>query len=342
MFQGNADPQTLLKIIQTQTEIAKSGLDLGGVMSFVADRVQHLTHATGAIVELAEGNEMVYRAAVGMARSQLGLRLQRQGSLSGLCVEQGRALRCDDAELDDRVDREACRKVGLRSMVVVPLSHEGISVGVLKIASPSANAFTEQHVLILELMSDLIAAAMFQAVKYGTHELYHQATHDSMTGLANRALFYDRLRQCLSLAHRRALQIAVLNLDMDGLKPINDRHGHRVGDEAIRETARRIKKTSRESDTVARLGGDEFAVILSDVRGRDGTKRFVERMERVVSQPFVFEGKSLSLHTSVGAAIFPEDGTEIDALLHAADQSMYHLKRGRKKAQVITMPGVAV
>jgi hypothetical protein len=102
---GSADPRLLLEIIRAQTEIAKLGMDLGAVMAFVAERVQQLTHAGGAIVELAEGDDMVYRAAAGMAKNQLGLRLKREGSMSGLCVAEGAALQCDDSEQDPRVDR---------------------------------------------------------------------------------------------------------------------------------------------------------------------------------------------------------------------------------------------
>src|ERR1700735_692389 len=101
---AGADPTILMEIIQAQTEIAKLGLDLGGVIAFVAEPVQQLTAAGGAIVELGEGDDMVYRGAAGVAHSQLGLRLKRQGSMSGLCVEQGQPLQCDDSEADPRVD----------------------------------------------------------------------------------------------------------------------------------------------------------------------------------------------------------------------------------------------
>ena len=196
----------LMEIIQAQTDIAQLGLDLGGVMAFVTERVQRLTHAGGAIVELAEGDEMVYRAASGMAKPQLGLRLQRTGSLSGLCVQKRTVLRCDDSENDVRVDKEACRRVGLRSMVVAPLNHGETTVGVLKIAATEPNAFSDEHVNILELMCGLIASAMFHAVRYETNELYHRATHDALTGLANRALFYDRLRQNLKSCSSAVVQ----------------------------------------------------------------------------------------------------------------------------------------
>jgi len=147
-----------MEIIRAQTDIAQLGLDLGGVMAFVTERVQQLTDAGGAIVELAEGDEMVYRAASGMAKNQLGLRLRRIGSLSGLCVQQRTVLRCDDSENDVRVDKEACRKVGLRSMVVAPLNHGETTVGVLKIAAAEPNVFSDEHVNILQLMCGLIAS----------------------------------------------------------------------------------------------------------------------------------------------------------------------------------------
>jgi diguanylate cyclase (GGDEF)-like protein len=323
----------LMEIIRAQTEIAKLGMDLGAVMAFVAERVQQLTHAGGAIVELAEGDEMVYRAAAGMAANQLGLRLKRQGSMSGLCVAEGHPLQCDDSEIDPRVDREACRRVGLRSMVVSPLNHNGTTVGVLKIASSTANAFSQQHTQILTLMSELIAAAMFHAVKHETSELYHQATHDSLTGLANRALFYDRLRQSLAMARRKSGQIGILNLDMDGLKPINDQHGHRAGDAAIREIAQRISRGSRESDTVARLGGDEFGVILPEVTDRDSAATLARRIAEEIRLPFQFEDRPLPLDASIGIALFPDDGMEVETLIESADQSMYAIKRTRKNAR---------
>ncbi|VVU48632.1 GAF domain-containing protein [Burkholderia anthina] len=126
-------PATLLRIIATQTEIAKLGLDLGSVMAYVTEQVPHLTGASGAVVEFAEGDDMVYRAASGSAAGMLGLRLRRSGSLSGLCVTRGELLHCTDSETDPRVDRDACRRVGLRSMLVMPLMHADTTVGVLKV-----------------------------------------------------------------------------------------------------------------------------------------------------------------------------------------------------------------
>jgi len=328
------DSATLLEIIRTQTEIAKAGLDLGGVMDLVARRAQVLAHGAGAVVELAEGDEMVYRATAGIAEPQLGLRIRSQGSLSGLCVRERRILMCADSETDPRVDREACRKVGLRSMLVVPLNHQEQTVGVIKVVSPEVDAFSESDVQVLGLMSELIAAAMFHATQFEASELYHRATHDALTGLANRALFYDRLRQSLTQAARHEERVAVLNLDMDGLKPINDGYGHRAGDAALCEVAARIRQACRKSDTAARTGGDEFGVVLPRVAHRSAIEQHCDRLaERISAVPLHFDDHRLPLGASIGFAIFPDDGTELDALLEHADAAMYASKRTRKAAR---------
>jgi diguanylate cyclase (GGDEF)-like protein len=328
------DQKTLLEIIRVQAEIVKLGLDLGSVMDFVAEEVRVLTNASGAIVELVEDEEMVYRAATGNSKKQLGLRINKKGSLSGLCIEQGKILRCDDCEIDPRVDRAACRKVGLRSMVVAPLVSRESVVGVLKILSPEPNYFSDDHISILKLMSDLIAASMFYAVKYEINELYHRATHDALTGLANRALFYDHLRQSLAMARRQSLAVGVLNLDMDGLKYINDRYGHRAGDAAIKELALRIVGAARESDIVARLGGDEFGVILPHSKDRASVEQVAARMAQETTSAFEFERIPLQIEASVGMAVFPDDAEEIEELVEKADQGMYRVKRARKEAAV--------
>ncbi|QTD88217.1 GGDEF domain-containing protein [Burkholderia anthina] len=322
-------PATLLRIIATQTEIAKLGLDLGSVMAYVTEQVPHLTGASGAVVEFAEGDDMVYRAASGSAAGMLGLRLRRSGSLSGLCVTRGELLHCTDSETDPRVDRDACRRVGLRSMLVMPLMHADTTIGVLKVMSPDVDGFSAADAGALRLTAELIAAAMFHAARNEANELYLRATHDALTGLPNRALFYDRLRQSMHTALRANGRLGILNIDMDGLKPINDGHGHRAGDAALREIATRMLGAVRRSDTVARVGGDEFAVILPNVGGRDDVDAQRVRLAQQVGEPFEFEGRPLALGVSVGAALLPDDGTDMNALIEHADQAMYEAKRMR-------------
>jgi len=326
----STDPYILMEIIRLQTEIAKQGLDLSGVVEAVVERIPSFTNAEGAIVEYTEGDEMVYRGASGFANPLLGTRVKREASLSGLCVRLGQVLRSGDVVLDPRVDAGSYQEVGIRSMVVAPLKHDGSTVGVLKIVSTATHAFTARDVRVLELMSELIAAAMYHAARNETSVLYQRATHDSLTGLANRSLFLDRLRRRISPGRRQVGPLGILIADMDGLKKINDTYGHRAGDAAIREIALRISRIPRKSDIVARLGGDEFGVILSEIADRSDLLMIVERVSQQTDQPFRFEGSTMDLTASIGYARFPEDGKDVDALLEAADRSMYKMKRTRQ------------
>lgn len=320
-------PEQLMQIISIQSEISKLGLDLGGVMTLVVERTLALVGADGAAIELAEGDDMVYRATAGTAQPQIGLRIKRDGSLAGLAVRQGQTLRSDDCEIDPRVDVAACRKVGLRSMIVMPLRHNGEPVGVLKAMSGRPAKFSEDDVELLNLLSDVVSAAMFFAAKYNLEDLFHQATHDGLTGLANRSLFMDRLRT-LTAQHARVPSTAgLLMIDMNGLKPTNDNFGHRAGDAAIKELANRLQAAARKSDTVARLGGDEFGIILCPVDTTYGIETAMARIEREMALPFRFEEHHLQLSASIGAARFPDEGKEIERLIELADQRMYDVKR---------------
>ena len=325
----STDPYILMEIIRMQTEIAKLGLDLPGVVTAVVDRIPSFTNAEGAIVEYTEGDEMVYRGASGFTRPLLGMRVKREASLSGLCVQLGQILRSDDTLIDQRVDPGPCERVGIRSMVVAPLKHDGSIVGVLKIVSSQTHAFTARDVRVVDLMSELIAAAMYHAARNETNALYQQATHDSLTGLANRAVFFDRLQHRISPGRRQGAPLGILLIDLDGLKKINDNYGHRAGDAAIRETALRISRIPRKSDIVARLGGDEFGVILAEIENRENLDAIVRRIAEETDQPFRFESRTLHLTASIGSAQFPDDGRDIDSLLETADRSMYQMKRSR-------------
>ena len=259
--------EALLRIIEIHSQVAQLGLDLAGVMSLSVHGTLELVDADGAAIELAEGEDLVYRAVAGAASHQLGVRVRRDGSLSGTCLRQGIPLICDDVDTDSRVDLQDCRRVGLRSMVVLPLSHQGTPVGVLKAFSSRVRNFGNREVEVLSLMSKVLGAAMYWATRYGRDDLFHRATHDDMTGLANRSLFMDRLRHATAEVERGDPPIAVVLLDMDGLKHINDTLGHAAGDAALIEFSRRLAGTTRESDTVARLGGDAGSDAATHPRG---------------------------------------------------------------------------
>lgn len=330
MNQNSVSNDKLLEIINIQTEIVQQGLDLSGIMDLVTQRAHHIVEADGASVELVEKEELVYRAASGIAKNFLGLRLGIKNSLSGECIKAQAPLISNDIEQDDRVNKEACRLIGLNSMIVMPLIYNNTVVGVIKVLSAKVGHFNDEAIRILELISGLIAAAMFCAMQNGENELLHKATYDNLTGISNRALFYDRLRNKLSDALRKHENFGIVSLDMDGLKEINDNLGHRAGDAAIKEVALRISGVLHEWDTVSRLGGDEFGIIVTNVWDRYDIRSLIQRIDGEITKPFEFESHKINLRASIGYALFSEDGIELDVLIEKADKSMYDEKRKRR------------
>jgi diguanylate cyclase (GGDEF)-like protein/PAS domain S-box-containing protein len=157
-------------------------------------------------------------------------------------------------------------------------------------------------------------------------ELRHQAGHDALTQLPNRSLFEDRLGHAILAAHRRGGPLAVLVLDLDRFKPVNDDLGHHAGDEVLRQAGRRLRQALRQSDTIARLGGDEFGVVLAG-EDREGAERTAAKLEAAMAPPFEVGGESRSVGLSAGIAVYPNDGTGAPDLLAAADAAMYRAKR---------------
>ncbi|MEJ5231199.1 MAG: PAS domain S-box protein [Geminicoccaceae bacterium] len=157
-------------------------------------------------------------------------------------------------------------------------------------------------------------------------ELRRLAYHDPLTGLPNRALFFDRLVQALQLAAREERLGALLLLDLDGFKQVNDGLGHDAGDALLRGVARRLRRVIRRSDTVARLAGDEFALLLYPIRDPATVERVAERIRAVLAVPVRHRGRTLRAEASVGAALFPTDGTNIDTLFKHADLALYRAK----------------
>lgn len=322
----------LLRIIDIHGQVAEMGLDQAGVMKLVTQTTLELVAADGAVIEIAEGDSLSYRAASGTAVAQLGVKVALKASLSGACMRSTEALICTDSEQDPRVDRAACRRVGLRSMVVVPLMHVGQPVGVLKAMSREVGHFGPKQAELLTLLARVVGTAMYWATHYGQDDLFQRATHDDLTGLANRAMFLEQLRGALQRSRRTQQSLAVLMLDMDGLKPLNDHHGHSVGDAALVEFARRLKDTARGEDVVARLGGDEFALLMPSVSDANGVRQFELRLQEALRQPFVFRGQHHPVRASCGFAMHPADGARAEQLIDCADQRMYESKRERKKA----------
>ena len=174
------------------------------------------------------------------------------------------------------------------------------------------------------------------ALHEARERLRHLAYHDGLTGLPNRRLLEERLSARIAQATRDRASFPVLYLDLDGFKPLNDRHGHAVGDRVLQAMAERLRVIVRWDDAVARLGGDEFLVVGPCVDcaadARTAATALAQRVRTTLAEPVVVDGTPLVVNASVGAALYPLDGTDLPALLAAADRAMYDDKFGGRRA----------
>jgi diguanylate cyclase (GGDEF)-like protein/PAS domain S-box-containing protein len=160
-----------------------------------------------------------------------------------------------------------------------------------------------------------------------SRELLHQARHDALTRLPNRALLNDSLATAIAFARRHRKALAVGFLDVDGLKAINDAHGHGAGDRVLSGVASRIRATLRQSDSVGRVGGDEFVIVLSEIAHAEDTALVGEKLLQVIAAPYRVAGREVTVTASLGLALYPEDGVTAENLVANADAAMYAAKR---------------
>jgi diguanylate cyclase (GGDEF)-like protein/PAS domain S-box-containing protein len=170
-------------------------------------------------------------------------------------------------------------------------------------------------------------------------QMTYSAHHDLVTDLPNRLLFNDRLSQSIALAHRQAKPIAVLFLDLDRFKSINDSMGHAVGDKLLQSVSKRLVSGLRNSDTVSRQGGDEFVILLSEIAHSEDAAVSAEKLLLSIGAPYSIDGQELYISGSIGISVYPEDGEDPETLIQRADTAMYHAKeRGRNTFQFFQAP----
>ena len=161
-----------------------------------------------------------------------------------------------------------------------------------------------------------------------SRQMSHLAQHDVLTGLPNRLLLDDRLTAAIALAHRRRKPLALLFLDVDGFKDVNDELGHATGDRVLQSIAARLSETLRHSDTVSRYGGDEFLIVLAEIAHADHASLVATKLLEAVAKPHVVDGQHIRVTVSIGISLYPEHGVAVEALIANADAAMYGAKRG--------------
>jgi diguanylate cyclase (GGDEF)-like protein/PAS domain S-box-containing protein len=226
--------------------------------------------------------------------------------------------------------REAYR---IHSCWSVPiLSANGEVLGVLNLLGSTALECSERDQRLLESVGRLASVAIDH--RELTDKLSHQAQHDALTGLPNRLLLQDRLGQALAHAQRNGQQVAVIYMDLDRFKHINDTLGHSAGDALLRQAALRLDSCVRRSDTLARLGGDEFTVVLAELDDARDAMRAAKNIVEAMRLPFAVDGRELFVTASLGISLFPDDGVDAETLMVNADVAMYRAKElGRDNFQ---------
>ena len=182
---------------------------------------------------------------------------------------------------------------------------------------PDEHGATSHYVSIFDDVSERVSRE---------HQLAHLATHDTLTGLANRMLLADRLDQAVTRSARNGTIAAVLLIDLDRFKQVNDSLGHAVGDSLLKAVAARLEDSVREGDTVARLGGDEFVLVLTELARQEDATAVARKLLALLTQPFELDGRELFVTPSIGVSFYPQDGADASSLLRLADLAMYQIK----------------
>jgi diguanylate cyclase (GGDEF)-like protein len=189
--------------------------------------------------------------------------------------------------------------------------------------------FTILVIISISVFQESIRALLAE-VQRQRDVIAHQAIHDSLTGLPSLRLATDRLEVSIHRAHRSNTKVALMFVDLDGFKTVNDGHGHDAGDYVLTEVGKRLKQAVRTADTAARIGGDEFLVVLSEIPDRRVAAEVAEKIIRAIAEPILFKDQPLSVTASIGISVFPDDGGDVRLLKRVADQSMYGVKRAGK------------
>ena len=224
------------------------------------------------------------------------------------------------------------REQGMAAVYVQPIIWRETVCGALALGFRSTLAIGDDDRKQIGDFADRVAVAISSA--WRDEQLYQQAHFDSLTGLPNRLLLRDRLTQEIARCQREAGSFALLFIDLDHFKDVNDTLGHTSGDAVLKEAARRISLCLRETDTVSRLGGDEFNVILTQLQHPQDAGRVGEHIVKALSDAFVVNGQNSFLSASIGIALYPEDGKSAEALIKNADTAMYRAKSGGRAQAV--------
>jgi len=280
--------------------------------------------------------------------------LNLEGSMAGWVITNEKCLFLNDVQ--NEYIKYVPKLVGsnvdtTNSLIFVPLKTGNTVKGIITVQSYTMNAYTQQHLEIIQAVGAYSAIALenstvheeinklnniINSEKKELEKAYLKidrlANHDILTGLPNRRLFTELLKQEINQADRKKTKTAILFIDLDNFKTINDTLGHDAGDKMLKMVSQRFISTLRESDTIARIGGDEFAAIICNVKKTDDIKKIAEKIISKFKNPFKVRKSSFKIGISMGISLYPDDDRDIDSLLKKADSAMYQIKTKSKNS----------
>ena len=312
--------------------------------------LQRATHALGAPIDPRDGIAdflAEVRSCFNVEVAELvlsdghGYRVQRLASAQAADVEswtcgddadtlalsllRGGVAERIGAHHPDETRRDLLGAEGWRDCLAAPLPSKGEVRGILCAYDRTGlEGFETGEVTVLEALARELAGALEKADL--VEEVLHQALHDSLTGLPNRTLFSQRVQRAVGVAEAVGGQVAVLLIDVNRFKEVNDTLGHDNGDLLLQDFSRRLEDSLRPGDTVARLGGDEFGILVPRVDGRAGAERVAHRVLRAIDEPFALHDLTLDVDAAIGIALYPDHGADAATLLQRADVAMYGAK----------------
>ena len=334
------DPEdTLSDVLSEFAQTMITDFPIQGILDRLVNRIVDLLPITAAGVTLITLQLSPHYLA---ASNALALQFERlQSELrDGPCVvafSSGAPVAEPDLASATRFPKFAAAAVeaGLAAVFAFPIRHGDQPLGALDLYRDTPGALDEHAMRTAQTLADVAAAYLLNARlreerQHAADVAHHQYLHDNLTGLPNRALLLERLQQAFSRSRRTGAVSAVLFVDLDDFKSVNDRFGHAAGDELLICLAARLASLMRPSDTVARLHGDEFVILCEDLHDPDEAGDIARRIDEALSHPFVLGEGSVSLTASVGVALADRHTHAPEEVLRNADTAMYEAKRKRQ------------
>ncbi len=272
-----------------------------------------------------------------------GLEFRNLKTLFGHTIKHEELLITNDASSDPRAGGLPPGHPVIETYMGIPFHVDSNFVGMAGIAN-AKDGYTSDILLQIDPFLVNCAYIIHEFKIRREHEKieqqnYNMARNDTLTGLANRVLFYEQTKKLMSLSDRHHHQLALLYMDLDNFKPVNDDLGHDVGDALLKAVARLMEKNTREGDFITRLGGDEFAVVLPKIDNAEGALVVAQKLIKAIQEPFVIDGNSIVIGFSIGIALYPDHASTLDEIVKKADEAMYVAKkRGKNNVHVFTAP----